>query len=151
LSLLYCHPHTGGCLYQAGAREIPKLLHNANIDLLILAAREYQPDHIPGVGFSQVDKIYLPLRDTILFTPKQFKKTINGAKSASQHAVDYIMEGKNVLSTCMAGWNRSGIISGLTLVALTGADGRRVIDHIRKHRCSSALSNPLFAQVVANS
>ena len=150
LSLLYCYPN-GGCLYQAGAREIPSILKSTEIDLLILAAKEYQPNYIKGVGFSQIDKIYLPLRDTILLSPKQYKRTINDAKQAALHAANYIKQGKNVLSTCWAGWNRSGLISGFTLANLTGADGPQIVKHIRKHRSVSALSNPLFASAVANS
>ena len=153
MSLLYRNPHTGGELYQAGVREIPQILRDNNISLLILAAREYQPKHIGGTGgnFSLTDKIYVPLRDTLLFTPKEFRNTVKKAKAASKHAVDYISRGENVLSTCHAGWNRSGIISGLALVSLTGAPGKQVVYHIRNKRSPSALSNPLFAAVVANS
>jgi hypothetical protein len=153
LSLFYRDQYTGGKLYQAGVREIPQILRDNNISLLILAAREYQPKHISGTRgrFSLADKIYVPLRDTVLFTPKEFKNTVKRAKSAAEHAVDYISRGKNVLSTCQAGWNRSGIISGLALVDLTGIPGKQVVRHIRKKRSSSALSNPLFASVVANS
>lgn len=153
MSLLYRDPQTGGKLFQAGVKEIPDILRDHNISLLILAAREYQPKHIerPDGSFFVVDKIHVPLRDTILFTPREFLNTVRKAKSASDHAVDYITRGENVLSTCHAGWNRSGIISGLALVKLTGAPGKQVVRHIRDKRCSSALSNPLFASVVANS
>lgn len=153
MSLLYRNPHTGGELHQAGAKEIPHILCNNNISLLILAAREYQPQHISGTGgsFSLVHKIYIPLKDITSFSPREFKKTISNAKAAAKHAVSYISRGKNVLSSCLAGWNRSGIISGLALVELTGASGKQVVYHIRKNRSRFALSNPLFAQVVANS
>jgi len=153
LSLLYRNPHTGGELHQAGAGEIPKILRRNNISLLILAAREYQPAYITNTGgnFPLINKIYLPLKDTTNFAPGEFRKTVKDAKKAAKSVVKAIKRGENVLSTCKAGWNRSGIISGLALVELTGASGKEVIHHIRKNRSRFALSNPLFARVVANS
>lgn len=153
MSLLYRDPHTGGELHQAGAREIPKILRDGNISLLILAAKEYQPRHISRTrgNFALADKIYIPLKDITDFAPGEFQKTVSDAKSAARHTISYILRGENVLSTCKAGWNRSGIISGLALVGLTGVPGSHVIRHIRKSRSPFALSNPLFAKVVANS
>ena len=152
MSLLYRDPHTGGELHQAGIREIPGILYENDISLLILAAREYQPKHIRKTGgnFALTHKIYVPLKDITDFSPGEFSKTVSNAKAAAKHAVSYISKGKNVLSTCAAGWNRSGIISGLALVELTGVSGKKIIHHIRKNRSPFALSNPLFAKVVAN-
>jgi len=152
LSLLYRGPKTQGNLYQAGKKEIPHYLRNYDIALLILAAKEYQPDFIHNTdgGFIAADKIYVPLRDTIFFSPGGLKETLNNAQIAANHAVAYILKGKNVLSTCQAGWNRSGIISGLTLKALTNCNGRKIVKHIKKRRGRNALSNPLFSHVISS-
>jgi len=147
MSLLFRHPHTDGKLFQAGVREIPSILNKNNISLLILAAREYQPDYIPGMH-KNLTIIYVPLKDTVTFTPKKFKKTINDAKQAANYAINTILDGKNVLSTCMAGWNRSGLISGLTLKKLINTPGKNIVKHIRNNRDWRALCNPLFADVI---
>jgi hypothetical protein len=152
MSLIYRHTN-GGELYQAGAREIPEILRENNISLLILAAKNYQPNYIEdtGGGFEAADVLYVPLRDTILFTPREYKKTIKKAKQAAELAIEHILRGDNVLSTCWAGWNRSGLISGLAIRKLSNEPGKKIVNHIRKNRSKSALSNPLFARVVANS
>ena len=152
MSLIYKHP-TGGKLYQAGAKEIPKILRDKNISLLILAAKEYQPDHIANTqgAFQAAEVIYVPLNDTIFFSPKEFKKMVDKANRVANHVIDHIVRGNNVLSTCWAGWNRSGLISGLSMTQLSGNSGKKVVGQIRRNRSRSALSNPLFARVVANS
>jgi hypothetical protein len=152
MTLIYKHPR-GGKLYQAGAKEIPEILRSKNISLLVLAATEYQPDHISGTGgnFVGAEVIYVPLKDTILFTPKEFRKTVDKAKKVADHVITHIESGNNVLSTCWAGLNRSGLISGLAIRELSKAPGKKVVRQIRKRRSWRALSNPLFARVVANS
>jgi hypothetical protein len=153
MSLLYREPISGGKLFQAGIKEIPGILCNENIDLLILAAREYQPEFIDNAcgGFTASKKVYIPMKDTIFFTPGKFKQTVKRANAAADLASDYLVSGKNVLSTCAAGWNRSGLISGLTLLRLTSFSGRQIVNLIKRNRCRSALSNPLFAAVIVNS
>jgi protein-tyrosine phosphatase len=44
---------------------------------------------------------------------------LNAWKAASDVVVERVKEGKNVLVTCMAGHNRSGIVVGLALAKLT--------------------------------
>jgi hypothetical protein len=152
MTLIYKHP-TGGKLYQAGAKEIPEILRSKNISLLVLAATEYQPDHISNTGgnFVAAEVIYVPLKDTILFTPREFKQTIDKAKKVAAHVITHIENGNNVLSTCWAGLNRSGLISGLAMRQLSKAPGKKVAKQIRNRRSWKALSNPLFARVVVNS
>ena len=153
MSILYRHPTTDGELFQAGIKEIPGILCNENISLLILAAREYQPSYINNTcgGFKKAFKLYVPMRDTILFTPGKFRKTLKNAKAAADLAAEHIMSGGKVLSTCAAGWNRSGLVSGFTLKKITALPGKKIVSLIKRNRCSDALSNPLFAAVIANS
>ena len=125
MSLIYRHNPTGGKLFQCGAREIPSLLKKGNISLLILAARGHQPEHYP------VDTIHLPLDDDPLMNKKELSKTVKGAKLAANEGIRNILQGRNVLSTCQAGLNRSGLISGLMMKKLARCSGAQAVKQIR--------------------
>jgi len=79
---------------------------------------------------------------------EELRRTIELAKFAANKVIKTIMQGNNALVTCMAGLNRSGLISGLALRKLTGEDPQAIIDSIRRNRSIVALSNPLFAKIV---
>jgi hypothetical protein len=53
--------------------------------------------------------------------------------------------GKRVLIRCQAGWNRSGLITGLVLMR-EGYSAESAIDLIRKRRSLNALCNSTFEQ-----
>ena len=149
MSLLYVSPASGGKLFQAGVSEIPQLLQNNNIYALILSAREFQPkltDFQPD--FLRLLKgthiFYVPLLDMPFISQKDLSKV----DEISSLAAMFIIKGKNVLSTCYAGLNRSGLISGHILKKITGASGNTIIDHIQKHRNPRALSNSTFAKII---
>jgi protein-tyrosine phosphatase len=142
MNLIYKHNPTGGKLYQCGAREIPRTLDTKDIDLLILAAREHQPGHYP------VDVMHLPLDDTALMSGKKLKKTTNQAKKAANEGIKRILRGENVLSTCWAGLNRSGLVSGLIIKKLANCSGPTAVKQIRKNRSKFALFNPLFVKII---
>jgi protein-tyrosine phosphatase len=61
-------------------------------------------------------------------------------------AADHIRGGGVVLSHCQMGWNRSGLISGLTMLEL-GFKGD-IVKTIQAARGSGALSNRGFAQYI---
>jgi protein-tyrosine phosphatase len=61
--------------------------------------------------------------------------------------VDRVKAGRNVLVTCMAGQNRSGIVTAMALCKLTGASGQECVDHVSRTR-PFALNNRTFAQYV---
>lgn len=143
MSLLHKHS-SGGSLHQCGKREIPYKLKLEPISLLILAAKEFQPQET----FAQVDRILVPLTDSSSLSGKKLRKTLAAAEKIAAHATQKITEGHHVLSTCMAGWNRSGLISGLIIQNLTGAPGKDIVNHIRKERSVFALSNPIFAEYI---
>ena len=145
MSLLYRH-NSGGSLHQCGAREIRSKLKELPFSLLILAAKEFQPED----EFTEVDKILVPLTDSASLSRGKLQSTLKAAEKISDYAADKIELGCHVLSTCMAGWNRSGLISGLTLHKLTEADGDEIVNHIRRNRSIFALSNPLFARYIRN-
>jgi len=51
--------------------------------------------------------------------------------------------GKRVLIRCQAGWNRSGLVTALTLIKV-GYQPKDAIKLIREKRCQEALCNPIF-------
>lgn len=150
MSLLFKHPWTGGELHQAGAKEIPYLIRRNKIDLIIFAAQEYQPETLDKSNkqFIRAEKIYVPMKDSSKLRGKELKNTIDLAKFAANRASLAIIGGKNVLSTCWAGLNRSGLISGLILKKITREHPKKVVSLIRKNRSSFALFNPLFVKII---
>ena len=61
--------------------------------------------------------------------------------------------GKKVLVTCAMGLNRSGIVSALTLMAVTGCHGRKAFETVQQRRRPAddgtrALFNPMFARFI---
>jgi len=143
MTLLYKHS-SNGTLHQCGAREITRKLRKYPFDTIILAAKEFQPDK----AFPEVDKILVPLTDSAKLSNKQLAATLRAAEQISDYAANKIEQGCHILSTCMAGWNRSGLISGLIIHKLTDASGSDIVNHIRNNRSAFALSNPLFASYI---
>ena len=117
----------------------------------MLAAEEYQPHHIKGTGgaFEKVEVIYVPMKDTIFQTKGQYRDTVSRAQRAADEVVNQLLQGNNVLSTCWAGLNRSGLVSGLAMTDLNPGQGRKTVQQIRKNRSWRALSNLRFARTVA--
>ena len=106
-------------------------------DVIVLAAEEFQPprDRLdPGARI-----IYAPNDDADL-TPGQ----IQTAAAAAADVADALAREQDVLVTCFAGRNRSGLISALALHFLTGMSGRDAANLVRKAR-ENALTNPSFS------
>ena len=88
------------------------------------------------------------MRDTLRLHGEKLRKTIELANFASDEAAHTIIQGGNVLSTCKAGWNRSGLVSGLTLKKITDKNSQEIVRQIRNNRSIFALSNPLFVKII---
>jgi len=148
MSLIYKYRPTGGKLYQCGAREIPKILRQEDINLLILAAKEFQPEHlgIHNKDFIATNRLYIPFNDRLVMSKKELKCTLKKVKTAANYGISTILNGKNVISSCHAGLNRSGIISGLIIIELAGCSASEAVDVIRQNRSPDALFNPLFVE-----
>ncbi|KKN83834.1 hypothetical protein LCGC14_0294870 [marine sediment metagenome] len=59
-------------------------------------------------------------------------------------ATQKIREGRRVLIHCDAGLNRSGLVTALVVMEITGMTGTQAISHVRVCRGSTALFNPSF-------
>lgn len=142
MTLIHRDKKTGAKLYQCGAREIPAYLRSKPIDLLVLSAKEYQPKitKVPQV-------IHVPYADKALMSNQELQSILDKAMGASAATVDALASGKNALVTCWAGLNRSGLISGMSLIDLYGCSGDQAIDLIQSRR-KRALFNPLFRKIL---
>lgn len=142
MSKIFSHP-SGGNLFQVGAREIPELVKNQRIDLIIYAAKEWQP----YTSNPSVIKLFVPLDDRVDLSPQEIIYTLKLADNASTTAAKYLASGKNVISSCAAGLNRSGLLSAFTIDKLTKANKQDIINSIRNKRHPHALSNRLFVKL----
>jgi len=142
MSLIYVHP-SGGKLFQVGIREIPDLIKENDISLIIYAAKEFQP----YISNPSINKIFIPLDDTSKLSPEEIITTLKLSDEASTAASNYLKSGKNVVSSCAAGLNRSGLVSAFTLTKCTNVNKNGIITHIRRSRHPHALSNKLFVKL----
>lgn len=138
MDLIYTHS-SGGSLWQGGNLDV-KNNHNL-FHVVVLMAEEYQPT-LPR----RVATVYAGIDDTETMHPELLKKTCKIADMTSDIIADAVSTGKNVLSSCWMGWNRSGLVSGLTLVKL-GYDPKDAIAVVQLAR-QNALSNSLFKKII---
>lgn len=103
-------------------------------DVVVLAAREYQPS-LPGH-----DVIHVPLDDS---HPSELDQA--RIRSVAHQIAHDVRDGRSVLVTCHKGRNRSGVISGLALIEL-GVNPREAANRIRSLR--NGLTNPHFMRMV---
>lgn len=105
---------------------------------LVLCAREYQPDKkfFPGVEVH-----YAPFDDNHSgITPGEAA----AAAKAAQATVAAHRRGQACLVTCMAGRNRSGLVTALALSELANVSGREAAETVRERRGLGALTNLSF-------
>jgi len=130
-------------LWQGSVPPTGSAVRRAGFDALVLAATtaEYrycygaEPDErlFPGVMLHSAD-----LDDADLSDAEHRRAR------AAAHFVARVLKMKGrVLTTCMQGRNRSGLISALAIRELTRASGKACIDQVRRAR-SNALTNPSF-------
>lgn len=110
-----------------------------NFDVLVLTAKEYQPANIFGIS-----TIYAPLNDDGTPITKEECKL---AFLASAEVTKRLKNGQRVLTTCWQGFNRSGLINGLTLIQF-GFTYDKTLELIKRVRGNNALSNPYFRRVL---
>ena len=108
----------------------------APFDVVVLAAREYQPD-LPGYIM-----MHVPLDDG----PPPSKAERMLIRHHARAIADRVRVGERVLVTCWQGRNRSGVLAGLALVDL-GLPRAEAVRRIEERR--SGLSNPYFRAMVA--
>lgn len=118
-----------------------------HFDVVVFCAKELQPRNVKH--HSNQVAVFCPMDDDPYRPIDQ--KSAQVIHGLSRKLSSYIQSGKSVLVTCAQGMNRSGLITGLTMVYL-GWSGVDAVQTIRAKRRQSdgmtALFNPIFAQYV---
>ena len=135
-------------LWQGSVPPRGDRLNQVGIKVLVLCAREWQFREKPE-PFLGVRIIRAPNDDSPKYPLTREKLRI--ALWAAGEVSRAIQAGEQVLVTCAAGLNRSGLVSALTLHKLYGWSGERCIRQVQEKRRNSAahpglgaLSNPEF-------
>lgn len=128
-----------GALYQGSAPPIGLTVRDCGFDVLVLAAKEYQPDDtlFPGVRV-----LHAPLDDANVDA-----YTWSVASGAASRVARALRRGGRVLVTCHMGINRSGLIVALSLHELSRQQASPIIRHIRRARPGS-LRNEEFVRAL---
>ena len=125
-------------LYQGSIPPFGYALREAGFDALVLCAQEHQDaSKYPGV-----EVIECPLDDARRFpNPSEWET----AREVAWRVRNILCHGGRVLVTCMAGKNRSGLVTALSLHCLTGVSGAVCSWFVKDRRKGAeALTNPYF-------
>jgi hypothetical protein len=145
MNLVYRHK-SGGELWQGDMDDVRTLAndHNNRIKTIGLFAIEFQPDIRSG----RYEVLKHGFNDISWLSDREVQAVIKLVDEVSSKLATRVRKGSNVLSTCAAGWNRSGIMSALTLMKVSGLDPDTVIKMIRDARGPNALSNHTFVKII---
>ncbi len=138
-------------LFQGSYPKLSKELAD-RFDVVVFTAVEKQPKPaqlkavpktITVKKFPLDDDPYQPI------TREQVAELTHLAKELAY----YLRNGKRVLITCAMGMNRSGLLTALTLMAVTGCTGRSAFETVQSRRRpmddgTRALFNPIFSRFV---
>lgn len=139
------HPPVAGiecCPYHAPSSDSD--LAAAGFTFLVLCAEGYQPaaSHFPGVKV-----VHAPFDDDYEGIDERQLAT---ALYAAEESIKAHRKGHRVLITCIAGRNRSGLVTALALASLGGIRPAAAGKLVRKRRGSAALTNPSFVALLDN-
>lgn len=128
-------------LFQGGYPPPGDGLKNNGIDVLVLCAAGLQDASL----FPGLEVICAPGDDDP--RPHRLSRFIDGWIAAAHTAAARVKEGKNVLVTCAAGQNRSGLVNALIMREVTGLSGPEIVAHIQRSR-PLALNNAGFVDYI---
>jgi protein-tyrosine phosphatase len=119
-------------LWQGSAPERGKAVASQGFSVLVLCANDYQyrADQFPGVDHV----IHAPFYDVQATPPGTWEI----AEEAADRVVAYHQQGLKVLVTCMAGLNRSGLVTAWAIHKLKGWDGEAAIEVVKQKRKPAA-------------
>jgi protein-tyrosine phosphatase len=120
----------------------PEVGEYNNVDVIVLCAREYQPI---GPLFQGVRVIHAPLDDddSRPLQPSEIEIIVEACRKIAY----YLSQDQVVLVTCLAGCNRSGLITAISAMIGYGWDAETTIQRLRAAR-SCALFNRVFEAFV---
>ena len=125
-------------LWQGGRPDIDED-YSGKYDLVVLAAEEYQPEHLIGVRV-----VHAPIPDEEF---SELPEEIDAVRRAVYEVTYALKRNRRVLVTCLMGMNRSGLITALVLRRFFGMSADEAIARIRRAR-PGALSNALFVEMI---
>lgn len=108
-----------------GSAPSPGHLHG--FDVLVLCAREYQPE---AKAFPGVEVAHAPFDDRARLSKQELLVPVGAARKVARR----IREGKRVLVTCQMGRNRSAFVAALALHFVTGRPGIQCANRVRTRR-----------------
>jgi len=114
-----------------------------DIDVIVLAAEEYQP---PADLFPGAEVIHAPIDDDPS-RPIRQDEIVTATKAASRVA-SRLRAGRRVLASCAMGLNRSSLVAALAMHEVWGMGAEEIIERIRQARGELALSNPNFERLL---
>lgn len=133
-------------LYIGSAPPLHQSWSGTGIKHLVLAAREMR--HLqPPANFPGVQVHYAPLDDD--YNRPMPPTQVAIAMEAAQQVAQWVGNGETTVVTCHEGRNRSGLITALSLMLLTGVSPERAVRLLRAARGEMALQNPQFLKVLS--
>ncbi len=144
MNVVFVHS-SGAKLWQGGnvACRMPGELYRNRIRCVVLAATEFQPK-LPD----RLDVVRAQLEDRVDMDAYTTVAVSRCADEVSDILADRLHRGQSVLSSCWMGWNRSGLMTALTVAKATGCSADDAIAMVRRARGPNALSNHVFVSIV---
>lgn len=127
-------------LWQGGCPPPGDTLARQGWKSLVLCAEEWTNAGL----YQDIEVLCAPNQDNGLLTQKQWER----ARSAARWVARRIEQNQKVLVTCMAGLNRSGLVTALVLHERMGWCGARCVSHVKQARDEFALTNPAFVNAL---
>lgn len=145
MNLVYGH-RSGGEIWQGGIDDVRLLLAKppTRIHTVGLFAEEEPP---PEHRHPDYELLFLGYDDNFFAFGDEEARIKEIVDHASDRFADRLRSGKGVISSCAMGFNRSGLVTAVTLIKL-GVDPDDAIAMIRKARGPRALSNPAFVRII---
>jgi len=141
---------SGAELWQGDKYDVNRLFRHEEtpISVIGLFAQEYQPDDPLG----RYELLKIGYDDNSGAEDVELSQVANLADGAADTLSDRLRAGKSCLSSCAMGLNRSGLVSALTLMKLTGMTPTEAVAQVRGMRRAQegmqALCNPKFVEII---
>lgn len=147
MDLIWRHPSRGE-LWQGDQTDVEKLIEarNKRIDMVVLTAMNFQPT-LPA----HYEVVRARLIDEADMSPEAAALTAGIAEFVAADVAECLELGWNVLVSCKAGRNRSGLVVGLALLKAAQLEPDEVVKLVRERRRTPegpALNNPVFVRII---
>src|SRR3990167_11192723 len=136
--------HIYATLYQGAWPPFGNALAKLGFHVLVLTAKDNQD----AGRYDGIEIICAPGDDDM--RPARLERFLPVWKDAARQVAEHVRNNENVLVTCMAGQNRSGIVVALAFQELTGWSGKQVVNNIQSRR-PMALNNTTFENYIIES